>query len=55
MLRGPYKRYEYDPNAHLPKTTSYIRRKRRYEDITEANAVRCTCRYKKINTVDIVG
>ena len=33
MPRGPYKRYEYDPNAKLPKTTSYNRRKRPYEDI----------------------
>ena len=33
MQRGPYKRYEYEPNVKLPKTTSYNRRKRQYEDI----------------------
>ena len=33
MPRGPYKRYEYDPDAHIPRTTSYNKRKRQHTEI----------------------
>ena len=37
MSRGSYKRYEYDPTASVPKTTSYNKRKR--QNYEEASAV----------------
>ena len=33
MPRGPYKRYEYDPDVHIPRTTSYNKRKRQHTEI----------------------
>ena len=39
MSRGPYKRYEYDASVPVPKTTSYNRRKRNYDEVAEAENV----------------
>ena len=35
MPRGPYKRHECDPALRVPKTTSYNRRKRNFQEVEE--------------------
>lgn len=33
MSRGSYKRYEYDLDAHIPRTTVYNRRKSKHAEV----------------------
>ena len=54
MPRGPYKRYEYDPDVHVPRTTSYNKRTRQHMEIDSTEPginISTTSENDSVNTV----